>query len=794
MEKVVRKRIVRKARPSITPEAWALVIFILLTICAPLAFGAVDRIVQIGLLLLLALGIWISPPALVRPGRVGNALIVSSAAVLLLKEFGPSSIFGSTSWRTTLSESYGVVFPWTHNPEPSRALDGLLAGIVAIVWFLWARTLALDRSRRTVMIWGMLVSAAIVSIVSFVTRGIDPDAIYGLRYTPGWVGFGPFPNRNHTACFLAMGVVLGAGCAGWAGVRRHYRLLATAIVLSILAFAGLLATQSRGGVVVLAAGLGVFLLLVILRFPSIRTVAIAAATALVLAAVGLAFGAQVMARFASKEGGEVSNLMRVHIWQDTLRVWKDAPIFGHGIGTFPQIFPMYQEVATGESIVLHPESSWLQWLVEIGALPVLFGTIAAIAYIAPRIRTIYLGNRSIFMRAGPFAAAAVLIIHSLFDVPAHRWGTAGFGLAALALACAPSGFGGLIPATRKAALVPVGIAAFWMLPFFTDQPAWSPLSLTRLLALEQTTPFVSVNELEKSLRYFPLNPTLHYSIAMHQIDDPLNRRTAEWQQHFRIAARLMPGSWELAAMQARACAPVSPGMSLHYWQVAVERAGHRAGEVLGIGMQETARMRGAADSWEQYTRVHPEFLLTFARNVPESASRAALARWWTDRASVVDDLGEEEVEAFYSLVAQRGTREQFEQFCRRHTDRRARDHVMWVNVLHKWDADEAAWEIVAAEWPEPPLRPAPVGGEPHRLAAMWDSTPTDVVNARDYAEYLERTGDLDHAREVILRVAARSNAADWFLRKAGHVHAARGNVREAVELFLREKQKPRDPH
>ena len=793
MEKVVRKRRAQKMPPRMSPETWGLAIFILLTILAPLAFGAVDRIVQIGLLVLLAIGVWISPPSLVRPSRVGNALIVAAVAVFLLKEFGPAKIFGSTSWRTTLSESYGVVFPWTHNPEPSRALDGMLAGIVAIVWFLWARTIALDRSRRTVMIWGMLASAAIVSLVSFITRGIDPDAIYGLRYTPGWVGFGPFPNRNHTACFLAMGVVLGAGCAGWAAVRRHYRHLATALVLSTIAFAGLLATQSRGGVIVLAAGLGVFLLLIILRFPRIRTLAIAVGVLGVMAAAGLAFGAQVLARFASKEGGEVSTLMRVHIWQDTLRVWKDAPLFGHGIGTFTQIFPMYQEVATGESIVLHPESSWLQWLVELGAFPVFFGVIAGIAYIAPRVRVIYSGNRSIFMRAGPFAAAAVLVVHALFDVPAHRWATAGLGLAALALACAPSGPGGLIPAPRKAALVPIGIAAFWAFPFFTDLPAWSPLSLTRLLAREQTTPFVSVTELEHALVYFPLNPTLHYSIAMHQIDDPLNRRTAEWQRHFRIAARLMPGSWELAAMQARACVRVAPMMSLNYWQVAVERAGHRAREVFGIGMQETARVRGAAELWAQYAQIHPEFLLTYARNVPEAASREAVARWCEERASTSGELDAEEVDTFYSIVAERGTREQFEQFCRRHTDFRPRDFARWVTILHKWESDDAAWEIIDAEWPEPPIRNASTA-DPAHLAAIWDARPNDVVNARDYAEQLERTGDLERAREVIMKVASNSSAPEWFLRKAARIFAARGETGNAVELFLRKKQKLNNPH
>src|SRR4029453_9004282 len=125
---------VRRQRVKLTLTPWggAVAIFIVLTIAAPLAFGAVDRIVQTGLLVLFGVGICIYPPAIARPGRMGNALILTGVAVLLLKEFGPSAIFGKTPWRETLSVSYGVIFPWTHNPEPSRALDGLLSGIVAI--------------------------------------------------------------------------------------------------------------------------------------------------------------------------------------------------------------------------------------------------------------------------------------------------------------------------------------------------------------------------------------------------------------------------------------------------------------------------------------------------------------------------------------------------------------------------------------------------------------------------------------------------------------------------------------
>ena len=118
---------------------------------------------------------------------------------------------------------------------------------------------------------------------------------------------------------------------------------------------------------------------------------------------------------------------------------------------------------------------------------------------------------------------------------------------------------------------------------------------------------------------------------------------------------------------------------------------------------------------------------------------------------------------------------------------------MWVNILHRWEADAAAWEIIAAEWPEPPARSAPERDEPDHLAKVWSTDPDDLVNAREYAEHLERLGDLDRAQELIVKVAARSNAPGWFLRKAARIHAASGNAREAVELFLREKEKPHEP-
>jgi hypothetical protein len=203
---------------SSTGRYLALGIFALLVTAAPLAFGAVDRISQIALLGVLALGLLVQPPALKHLSRWANLLAVLGVAVAIGKEFAPADWFGATQWRTLLTESFGMRFPWTHHPEPARALDALLAGAVAIVWLLWVRTLAAERENRPILAWSLFGAAAVTAAVSFATRGIDPQAIYGLRYTQGWTGLARFriaitpPASSRWARSLAAAARPGRGC------------------------------------------------------------------------------------------------------------------------------------------------------------------------------------------------------------------------------------------------------------------------------------------------------------------------------------------------------------------------------------------------------------------------------------------------------------------------------------------------------------------------------------------------------------------------------------------------------
>jgi O-antigen ligase len=230
--------------------------------------------------------------------------------------------------------------PWTHHPELGRALDGWLAAIIAITWFAWVRTLATEREDRDRLAWTILFAAAIVALVSFATQGIDPTSIYGLRPTAGWRGYGPFPNRNHTACFLAIGILAGAGVIVHAGTKKQFGLMSAGCVAAGVALIGLLRTQSRGGLVVLAVGAAIYLFLVVakLRSPEVD---------------GDRRGGLRARRYrradrrhtdaepiwSSNVTGDVSAGTRIEVWRNALTMWWDAPLFGHGPWRVPVGLP-----------------------------------------------------------------------------------------------------------------------------------------------------------------------------------------------------------------------------------------------------------------------------------------------------------------------------------------------------------------------------------------------------------------------------------------------------------------------
>lgn len=761
-------------------------IFALLVTAAPLLFGSVDRKYQLWLVALLGVGMALVPPRIPQLSPGAKKLFLFWIALLAVKEFAPWKWFGAVKWRTTLTQSFDIAFPWTHNPSPALVLDLALVITVAGLWFLWARTLAADPENRTLMHWSMFASAGITAVVCLATiRPANPHAIFNLRPDNDWTGYGPFPNRNHTACFLAMGVLLGCGCLTNA-VRHKKQLRSVAgFALLLVMIVALLFSKSRGGLIALVAGFAVYALMVICKVRSRKAVGAVAIGAVVFVILCLAFGGQVISRFHAAGEGEIPTNIRWQIWGNTLTMWRDAPLFGHGLGTFPQIFPLYQTLKLEEQIVGHPESSWLLWLVELGAIPLLIAAGAGAVFIAQNVREAFAKKQGFFMRASAFSAVAVLLTHALFDVPAHRWGTAGFALAILAVACPfslrdekKSVFG------RKIALAPLGIAAFWLLPFISNFPAWSPTSLAK--SVTPNIALVGEDRLETELRYFPLDAPLHYCIGIRLLADFKEYRAA-WE-HFRIADRLVPSSWYYPASEASASRRFSPGMTYHFWSLAIERSGHRREEVFLMAWKDTAVFTSAPQFWSNYIETNPQLYLTYARVAANADGRYYFQRWWNERA-FAPDLAQYEIDDFYVEAYKYGNITMLDEWMARHPSLEESDYKTWAALLHHWNDDTDAWKLLSSRAREPGYPQGAIKEKQDALESKWFSDPDNVMNAQTLARVYAAAGEPAKEREVIIAVASGPNAPPWFLQKAAFLQAAAGQYDQAVTNLLRDGKK-----
>jgi len=607
-------------------------LFAVLILAAALLFGAVDRVIQLGLVFGLGVGFLIYPPEVPRLPRSWGWLWAGLIAFVIVAQFLPFRWFGQTTWHSVLSRDYEVAFPFTRNPEPGRAIDCILVGTLAVAWFFWVRTLACERTVRVFLVWALFFTAAIVAGVSLALGTRTDYLIYGVRYSPGWTGFGPFPNRNHTAALLAMGALAGAGCLVRAVRRRYWLQAIGALVLEIVVVVALLESKSRGGLLGLGCGMAVFAVLAISKLRNRGAVAGALAGGLLCATLVLSFGSKVLSRFGGPGDGNIPNNLRWHIWQDAIRVWHDAPLWGHGLGTFTQIFPLYQTVQAPEQIILHPESSWLLWLDELGAIPV--GVAAAFFlffFVRNAIGAVQAGDRGFFIRAGAFGGVFALLCHGLWDVPVHRWGTAAFGIALLAVACPPLHRRRQIRLDRLWAGFPLLIGGFWLMPYVGYPLKWSPDATSQLLTRLAHSPTASsLDDLRAVEAAFPLNPGLHQQVGIRELI-VANRPEPAWRE-FRIADRLSPSSWAQPALQAWLGREVSPAMSYHFWSLAIERADRRAPEIYLAAYRNSIDRPGGEEFWRGYAGGHPEFLLCYAEAVASDAQgKAAYDEWWKAR-------------------------------------------------------------------------------------------------------------------------------------------------------------------
>jgi len=350
-----------------------------------LGWGCAALVIALPLLQLVPLphDVWVA-----LPGRDRAA-----AALTLIgqpRAWSPASLDPEASWR-----SAGAVLP-------------------ALAMFLSVLRLP-ERDRFRLV--GMILFVGVVGSAlgaAQVAAGGDPFVIFESEHRG--MGTGLFVNRNHQASFLLICILLAAaaGRCGTMGWGRFPRAVAAGCML--LYAAGVLATTSRAGGVLLLLVLptGLFILFPWKSRPSRLTLLLGGVVVVVAGGLASSAGQRVADRFVSLDDG------RFLFWRDGLVMLRAFWPIGSGVGTFPNIFPAFEALdAVGYAYANHAHNEYLELVIE-GGLPVILVVGPLLVLLAVhgwrRFRPSRVTERDVLGRAS-LIAIVVLALHSTVDYP-----------------------------------------------------------------------------------------------------------------------------------------------------------------------------------------------------------------------------------------------------------------------------------------------------------------------------------------------------------------------------------------
>src|SRR5579863_5390201 len=187
-------------------------------------------------------------------------------------------------------------------------------------------------------VWFLLSLGFAVSLFAILQHFTFNGKLYWLRELQyGGIPFGPFVNRNHYAGLTELLIPPGLAIQILGAERRDQLPLVT--LFTLLPIGALFLSASRGGIISFVAEV-CFLAVVIAIRRRERKLLPAAAMILVLGTIlvsWLGIG-RALDRFAQYKKLESSEGLRVEMFHDTLRIFRDYRVMGTGIGTLQEVF------------------------------------------------------------------------------------------------------------------------------------------------------------------------------------------------------------------------------------------------------------------------------------------------------------------------------------------------------------------------------------------------------------------------------------------------------------------------
>lgn len=796
--------------------AWLRWSWLLLPLVSVALGGATARWSQ-GIVLALLGGLLLAAPPRVALGKWLN-LILLSLALLALLAFLPASWFSRPVWRAALVDDFETVLPSTLSPQPWLTAESAAVFLAGLAWFYRMATVnwtVAERLRAGRAYAGGVVLLAIVFLALL-------KAQIAVPIWPAERHFGPFPNRNQTADFLAVGALIVLGCVHTAW-RARRRIEAGAWMVGWLVVAVADFTSfSRAGVVLLFFGAAFYMVSQERRarrhaaamakrqgevagskqIDRWRTVALGVSLVALLLSAFLMFGGETVDRLKPASGEATVNAVttefRLRIQADALHLIAASPWCGIGLGNFDALFQPFRVLSALPSRAIHPESDWLWMTAELG-WPSFVLVLAGLALLVPGIRPLRRADDRP-LRTVAFVALMIFAIHGFVDVSGHRVGTMFQAIFVMGLALrwdedgsgpwrVPARWPAPVFRCVGAILLAVGLtwiaaAQGWVL--VPGQQGVEALDQAANRAIQRRDEPAIERDMNRALAWEPLGWRLYFRRGDARAYLPGQTEAAA--QDFRRARYLEPFLGELPMDETLIWLTAGqPDLALSALLEACRREPDRAGEFVGRAVQ-TARalFPGDPDFVERLGRIAvdtPAILLAFLDQLepPQSVQFVAAC---VRQSRSLGELPPTGKTRFFRFWANRGDTRALAEAMNRRPDWQKLGWRWWAEGLaHDGDFQQAC--AIAQRMATPPRIPS-IAPSSRSLEAMEqdaDATPGDAALALQISGAQTRAGRLVDAFNTLRRSAGQPDAPVYLRYLEAGAAAAAGRWDQAWEAW-----------
>jgi O-antigen ligase len=318
----------------------------------PLAFGAVEpwSTFMIQVLAALLFVLWA-----IQQVRLGTLRVAAHPL------FAPMGLFG-------LIVLAQLAFRITAYPQATQT-EMLLYATYGLLCFLIVQTLRRSTQAKRLAV---AISVYATGLAAFaLVQGLAPNGrLYWVRKPAlgGWI-YGPYVNHNHYAGLmeLLLPVPLVLSLTHYGDSRRRLLAAAAAALIATTIFL----SGSRGGMLAFVVQMVMFGVFLVRRRMGVRTASgVGVFLAIMLGLLAWIGGGEVTQRLASIHSEAHTELEGGTRWQinrDGLKMARQKPVSGWGLGTFPEVYPEFRTFYTN-FFVNEAHDDYLQLLVETGLL------------------------------------------------------------------------------------------------------------------------------------------------------------------------------------------------------------------------------------------------------------------------------------------------------------------------------------------------------------------------------------------------------------------------------------------